>query len=179
MKKGQTHPSTYLYQDYIITAFLDLLQTKAFAKITITELCERANISRRTFYRHFKDLYDVAMQYSNDLMTGLSATLTEYLLKNEFANRREFARIFFNFLEPYSKIIACFQQNNLEELLFTAYITNLCMLPFQEYETKEKKAQPSPYFLAFLLGGLWSLLNVWIKNGCKKSPAELAEIAFP
>lgn len=178
MRKGQTHPSTHLYQSFITDAFLDLIQAKPLAEITITELCEHAKISRRTFYRHFKDLHGVAEYYSNHLMENLADTLNHYLNKTKTLNRKEVAQIFFRFLEPYAAIISCFHQNGLEDILFTAYIKNLSMLPYKEPMPSAQKTQSNQYFLAFLLGGLWSLLTVWIQNGLKKSPEELSEIAF-
>lgn len=36
-----------------------LLREKHFDKISITEICEHAGVSRRTFYRHFADKYDL------------------------------------------------------------------------------------------------------------------------
>lgn len=36
-----------------------LLREKRFEGITITEICKRAGVSRRTFYRHFIDKYDL------------------------------------------------------------------------------------------------------------------------
>ena len=36
-----------------------LLQEKPFRKIRTTEICERAEIERSTFYYHFKDKYDL------------------------------------------------------------------------------------------------------------------------
>lgn len=178
MKKGQTHPSSCLYRDFITDAFLELIQTKPLSEITITELCEHARISRRTFYRHFKDLHHVAEYYFNYVMEKLAETLTRYMGKSKVLNRKEFAQIFFSYLEPYATIISCFHRNGLGDILFTAYIRNLSMLPQDAASAVAQKEPTDQYFPAFLLGGLWSLLTVWIQNGLEKSPEELSEIAF-
>ena len=39
---------------YIITALLQLMQKKAFDRISITELCRKAGVSRMSFYRNFE-----------------------------------------------------------------------------------------------------------------------------
>lgn len=40
-------------------AFMELLQKKPLDKITVRELCEKAMISKGTFYKHYKDVYDL------------------------------------------------------------------------------------------------------------------------
>ena len=54
----------------LITTFSDLLETKSFENITIQDLCEKANVRRSTFYRHFNDKYD--------LLNHIVGTLIEY-----------------------------------------------------------------------------------------------------
>lgn len=40
-------------------SLLEILQDKHISKVTIKELCEKANINRATFYRHYYDIYDL------------------------------------------------------------------------------------------------------------------------
>lgn len=48
-------------QERLQNALLELLETKELKAITVKEICERAGISRNTFYQHYgykEDLYD-------------------------------------------------------------------------------------------------------------------------
>ncbi|MBR6479997.1 MAG: TetR/AcrR family transcriptional regulator, partial [Clostridia bacterium] len=47
----------------ILTAFNALIETKGFDKITVQMIIDEAGIGRATFYRYFKDKYDV-MNYN-------------------------------------------------------------------------------------------------------------------
>ena len=40
-------------------AFMELILMKPVNKITVTELAERAEISKGTFYLHYLDIYDL------------------------------------------------------------------------------------------------------------------------
>lgn len=40
-------------------SFLELLKQKPVSKITVTELCELAQINRATFYKHYLDVQDL------------------------------------------------------------------------------------------------------------------------
>ena len=78
MRKGQIHPSTYLYKDLISNALITLLYEKKIGLITITELCVKAQVSRRTFYRHFTDKNDVVDYYITKIMKNLALELRKY-----------------------------------------------------------------------------------------------------
>ncbi|MGN0298071.1 MAG: TetR/AcrR family transcriptional regulator C-terminal domain-containing protein [Lachnospiraceae bacterium] len=43
----------------IIATFLELLETRSLDKITITDITERCEINRKTFYYYYEDLYDL------------------------------------------------------------------------------------------------------------------------
>ena len=42
------------------TAFKELLQSQPFEKISVSDICDRCNMNRKSFYYHFKDKYDLA-----------------------------------------------------------------------------------------------------------------------
>lgn len=46
-------------QKRIFRAFLELSGVKSIDKITVSELCERADVNRSTFYRYYYDIYDL------------------------------------------------------------------------------------------------------------------------
>ena len=47
-------------------AFLDLRRQKPLEKITVKELCQRADIHKSTFYSHYEDLYALFVALFND-----------------------------------------------------------------------------------------------------------------
>lgn len=44
---------------YIILALAEIMRTKPFHEISVTEVCKKAGVSKNTFYRHFESLSDV------------------------------------------------------------------------------------------------------------------------
>lgn len=46
-------------QRKIFSAYLQLVEEKSIDKITVSEICEMADINRSTFYRHYYDIYDL------------------------------------------------------------------------------------------------------------------------
>lgn len=46
-------------QKYIVLALAEIMETKPFHEISVTEVCKKAGVSKNTFYRHFESLSDV------------------------------------------------------------------------------------------------------------------------
>ena len=175
MKKGQTHPSTHLYMNMISDALIALLYEKEISLITITGLCDKAQVSRRTFYRHFIDKNSVVDYYVTKIMKNLSLALRAVPLRD----KRLFVLTFFQFFVPYTHLFLVLNSNGLGEIAFTSYIKCTTTLAFSDIFRNDdigESARGSQYNMAYMLGGLWSLLTYWMMNGCSKTPEELADI---
>ena len=60
----------------IRTAFVDLIgEKKLISAITVAELSERADIAKSTFYNHYDDVYSVAEEMLDELISGLDAII--------------------------------------------------------------------------------------------------------
>ena len=57
-------------EDEIIEAFNKCIAQKSFEKITVQEICDGASVSKTTFYRHFRDKYDVMNANFSRFMGG-------------------------------------------------------------------------------------------------------------
>lgn len=52
-----------------------LLREKELSEITITELCQAADVNRNTFYRHYNIPLDILLEMEEDVFERLSAVL--------------------------------------------------------------------------------------------------------
>lgn len=55
----------------INNAFIELRSKKPLYKITVKELCEKAMISKPTFYLHYKDIYDLSDRLENEIIDSI------------------------------------------------------------------------------------------------------------
>ena len=62
---------TKFTQKVIKDTFLDLLETKDIKKITVSEICEKADINRATFYRYYLDVYDLLDKIQEEFVNEL------------------------------------------------------------------------------------------------------------
>lgn len=61
----------------------ELLYEKPIEKITVKEICERADINRGTFYSHYSDQYDLYNQVVDDLLNGIFERLGNFMEQDE------------------------------------------------------------------------------------------------
>lgn len=59
-----------------------LSEKRELGKISVSELCLRADISRGTFYSHYDDIYAVAEEYENELIDAFFDNARLYSLRN-------------------------------------------------------------------------------------------------
>lgn len=53
------YSSDYPMKMHIAEAFMKCLKTSTFEQVTVKQICEEAEISRPTFYNHFRDKFDI------------------------------------------------------------------------------------------------------------------------
>ena len=76
MKKE--YRSTLRTKKMIRAAFVELLgEKKNMETITVSELSERADVAKSTFYNHYDDVYAVAEEFEDELIDKLSAVFVE------------------------------------------------------------------------------------------------------
>jgi len=72
-------------------ALIYLLKDLPFEKVTIGDVCEKAMVNRMTFYKHFKDKYDLLEQTIDYLMMQIIQKVTDAVTPvNSFEDFLEF-----------------------------------------------------------------------------------------
>ena len=105
----------------IMNAFLELRSKKALEKITVRELCEKAEINKSTFYSHFRDIYDLSEYLETQLADEVVCSLQhpEYLFSKPDVFIRELT---------YAYIV----QENLIHTLFSGSRANMLLIRIEE-----------------------------------------------
>ncbi len=84
----------------IYEGLAELLAEKSLKNITVQELSDKIDIHRVTFYKHFRDIYDVYEQLEQGILNGLERLIDEYGEKPPFAFYPEI----FGYIEKNPKI---------------------------------------------------------------------------
>jgi AcrR family transcriptional regulator len=65
---------------------MEFMKTRPISDISIKEICATADISRTTFYVHYKDQYDLLRQIEEDALVFIDEVMNKY---NFFGSKRE------------------------------------------------------------------------------------------
>ena len=110
-------------------AFYTLRKQKKLEAITVTELCANAQISKATFYLHYRDLFDLSEKLQNELIEVVfselenpMAILTEpagFMRSFVRAVEQEFERITVLFSGSQAGLLPVQIVHHLKEYIFT------------------------------------------------------------
>lgn len=158
---------------WLAQALLTLLEKDSFSDITISEICIQADLSRRTFYRHFNSKEELLCFYIERLCFSYND------LFQEESDRRlpNVTRIFFSFWLEHRPFLLLLKKNHLESLLFNTF-SKLLPAIYQDSSIKPLTTpnMTSRYYISiFCSGGYALLLLHWLDHGCTDSPEFMAE----
>jgi probable dihydroxyacetone kinase regulator len=160
-------PSAYRLAD----AIKELMAASSLEKITVTDIVRRAHLTRQTFYRYFRDKYDLVNWYFDILARqcfyemGVTLTLREGLvLKFDFIRREKvfFAQAFRS--TDYNSI----EQHDYQFILqfYTTILERRLHRPLDE---------DMRFMLSLYCHGSISMTVEWAVTGMEKSSESLAD----
>ncbi|MDR2867289.1 MAG: TetR/AcrR family transcriptional regulator [Acholeplasmatales bacterium] len=159
-------------QQDITTALIHLLNETNYSFITITTICERALISRKTFYNYFKVKEDVINYYLHKVINRFMGKCD--LQAESFMSIMEKIYSGFNDNRP---ILKSFYNNNLIRLATSIAVTYLTSLNiFEGIISGPAEEWHKVYLPSLIIFNISNIVLIWIENGFKESPLELAYI---
>ena len=168
-------------------ALLSLLEKKPFEYITISEICEKAEVNRSTFYLHYentRDLLNETTTYLFDNFASYFSVDAEGVI-TQFANcdLQDLKFINEKYLHPYLSFIKDNQQVFSAVLsqpttfgsktIFQRLFDNIFkpILDRFQYPRDEQN-----YVMMFYLNGITAIITEWLKDGCQKSFEDISAI---
>ena len=152
-------------QHKIEKAFIELLQIREIKDITVSDLVKETGLNRSTFYANYIDIFDLADKTRERLESEFSSLFADYDYFNERSGAlKMFTHIKENqiFYKTYFKL--CYD----DKFLISIYDPKRAE---QEHIDSNIK-----YHIEFFRNGLNAIIKLWLADGCKESPEEMAEV---
>ncbi len=161
----------------IRNTLFEMMSEKPLSKITISEICARAEINRKTFYRHYRTVGDVITELENEILNEFSAIMrtgNKSVLDAGSAIRDisavvEQRRDFFAGLMKLNPDL--FSNGKIKAMLCRMISVSLKNVGALDDETTLRAAAE------FTVSGVLSLYAAWFDGGCKDDLAFLTEVS--
>ena len=143
-------------------AMRELLETRPFSSVSLSELCRFCGINRKSFYYHFKDKYDLVCRIFEDecILLRRAAPCDElqflYALCTHLDGNRRF----------YAKVLRIGGQNSFRSYFGDAVVR--CIRFY--YKETVADAEDLTFLSHFLAGALFSSFFEWITDPRPVSP---------
>ena len=153
-------------------ALVELIREKDYSSISVSDIIERANVGRSTFYAHYRD--------KDDLFVGELDRVIE-LLGQRIPGQEEM---------PFFPSLGLFRHVGEEVALYKALLwtpgIDLLIKHLQKslskrieeglIESGKEYNVPSPILARFIAGSFLTLLQWWLENKMTYSPEEIDKI---
>ena len=160
-------------------AFMGLLEKKPVARITVTEICQIAQINRATFYKHYLDVPDLLDQMEQRLLSELKDVigempegekLTKAVLLDAMARMLEYVK---NGAGKYMILAGDGADPTLPMKTFD--MMNRQFYPLLSQRIPHKNENQMKMLYHYLTLGCGGAMTIWIRGGMRESCEEMAQ----
>jgi AcrR family transcriptional regulator len=167
-------------------ALVALMEQSGYEAININQLCERAMVNRATFYRHYRDKFDLLTHCMDDVFDDLIRQTTPpprraeevdleagyqniVLLFNHVAEHAAFYRLMLG--QSGSGAFRAQVERYLQQVLHQRW-----------EQARHVYVQPPrlapPMIIAYQSAAFIGLVQWWTEQGCRETPADMARNAL-
>jgi AcrR family transcriptional regulator len=173
--KKESRKTRYTRQA-IRDSLIELMRTRPITDITIKEICALADISRPTFYAHYRDQYDLLKTIEDEI----SVYFEKFVFGTDKNTKREIQQQIedvLQYIESNSNSIQVLLSENgdigFQKRFFYRY-TEYVQRKAKNYIEKETAPGIREMYSVFTVQGLITLVQYWLKNNMNPPKKELA-----
>ncbi|MBJ6364316.1 TetR/AcrR family transcriptional regulator [Paenibacillus sp. GCM10012307] len=169
----RAHPRAEQSKRWLCEAMLEILKEKPYHQITVTEICQRADLVRKTFYRHFTCKESVLIAIMDWMYEEFNEDVQAHQLES-----CEIPLAYFTYWEKHKFFLKMAVENQMFSLINDQYIRYLqAMEPWFGEQVIVNELEKE-YMRIMVAGGLWNMLRKWVVRGCMETPEEMARMAI-
>ena len=169
-------------REAIFSAFTDLLSEKSFNQITVSDIIERADIGRATFYAHFETKDFLLKELCEELFCHIfdsseDSDCEHRHIFNCHAPDSVFKHLFEHLYKNDNQILELLSSEN-NELFLRYFKINLMQLVESQLDTfsiKKASTLPEGFYINHIAATFVETARWWIENKMQQSPQEITD----
>ncbi len=165
---------------WLYEALLQLMKEKPFQEIQITEIADRAQVARPTFYLHYHSKEELLLSQVDVVFAEFLNELTATIAFGDY-DRKKYSILVFQYWERNAEILRMVVKADLHEefrerlrkyfLLAISQLTSRTEDPNADKLTRE-------FIIDFESGGAYQLLTQWISQGMPYSAEQMGSLFY-
>lgn len=177
MTERKEYRSAIRSRRMIRQAFLELLREKPYEKITVTDIVNRADINRSTFYAHYPDVRGLVEEIMNEAINNSTKLVTDnnYLdiFRDPMPFLQDLTRIGLENVELYRLLgrsdFALRQVERIKEDLTEKAVSTV------DIPEEIRKSNAFRIHIHFFVGGILNTYQQWLQGKLDCSTDEIVE----
>jgi AcrR family transcriptional regulator len=161
-------------------SLIELMKRRSITDITIKEICGLADVSRPTFYTHYRDQYDLLQSVEDEVAVYFDNNIFADKVKKN--GKREITQMIENilqYIENNSNSIQVLLSENgdigFQKKIFHRLVTHIQYM-IKNHSGRISDEVKSECYSIYTVHGIIALVHHWLKNSMKIPRHELAEM---
>jgi AcrR family transcriptional regulator len=159
----------YLLQ-CIAKAYTEKLRDRPLASVTVSQICEAANISRMTFYRHFKSKDEIVEANIRMIYQRFHEEVTLHARHGAYI-KYENLLLACRYFERYADYISYLVENDMVDRLYKIMIDDEL-----EMSLNSRNDPKNRYLTIAYASAVCSVLVSWVRDGMTQPAEEMAAL---
>lgn len=168
-------------------ALIKVLIHRPFEKVTVTDIIKIAKISRRSFYVHYHDKYDLLTKVERQIIQEIHLSLAKDHQQLQPVTSFNDPQLFKNTKATFQRILSIINQHRQSLAVLLSkngdphFKTQIYQIIIEEinqrlcdYDAHINNEIPSDYAQAIFAGSLMELMIIWIQ---KRNPEPISQFA--
>lgn len=158
-------------------ALMDLLKEKgSVAKISVRELCGRAELNRSTFYAHYNEPNDLLMEIETELLDATEEHLKKIGEEND-AGAHKYILSFLQYIKQNDKQFRTLLIDSADPE-FRSRFMQQSIIQFVENLRIELPKELEQYIFSYILNGSTGIIIQWIRSDYAVNENEIVNLLF-
>lgn len=173
MEEQKRNQMNLMARECMVSALTQLLETKPLSEISVTEITNKAGVSRMTYYRNYHSKEEIISSYLEDIFKAFREDTASAVEKGGFFQDYENILYCVHFFEKHQHFVRSLYRSGMGDLMMqsmTSYILGT-------YYT-EDKGLVYYYKLQALAGSLYTIYIAWILRDTRDSAENMSQIIY-
>ena len=157
-------------------ALMELMEDRPLASVSITELCNRADVNRSTFYSYYSDLLQLLKEIEDDIIGQLPEAKPIDDCADPDRQLIEEFTLFFGYVRKHARDFFILLQSG--DIHFRERLIDTIMSRFRRQPKEAIDPLMSRWSYIYCLNGTFGMMRDWISQDFPVSDREFAELVL-